>query len=126
EPAALPWDQIRSTNFAKINDLSSMKALLASKHDARMKKSAEYKFLLEDIEEYTKAMNTTSTISLNEVKLKKEGDENKAKNRNRLCKIIEMNNMPLWKEGQTQPKIEFDIIIDESLNVMKDFIALKK
>src|SRR5690606_19436498 len=59
EPAALPWDQIRSTNFTKINDLSSTKSLLASKHDARMNNSAEYKFLLEDIEEFTKAMNTT-------------------------------------------------------------------
>ncbi len=126
EPAALPWDQIRSTNFTKINDLSTTKSLLASKHDARMKNSAEYKFLLEDIEEFTKTMNTTSTISLNELKLKKERDANKAKNRNRLNKLLELRNMPLWKEGQPQPKVEFDFILDESLNVMKDYIIFKK
>lgn len=125
EPAALPWDQIRSTNFTKINDLSATKSLLASKHDARMKNSPEYKFLLEDIEEFTNTMNTPSTISLNEVKLKKERDDNKAKNRNRLNKLLELHNMPLWKEGQPQPKVEFDFILDESLNVMKDFIITK-
>ena len=126
EPAALPWDQIRSTNFTKINDLSATKNQLASKHDDRMKKSAEYSFLLEDIEEFTKVMNTTSTISLNEVKLKKERDENKAKNRNRINKLLELHNMPLWKEGQPQPKVEFDFILEESLNVMKDLITVKK
>lgn len=125
EPAALPWDQIRSTNFTKINDLSATKSLLASKHDARMKNSPEYKFLLEDIEEFTNTMNTPSTISLNEVKLKKERDDNKAKNRNRLNKLLELHNMPLWQEGQPQPKVEFDFILDESLNVMKDFIITK-
>lgn len=123
EPAALPWDQIRSTKFNKINDLANIKKQLDSKHKDRMKNSAEYNFLLEDIEEFTKAMNTTSTISLNEVKLKKERDDNKTKNRNRLNKLLELHHMPLWKEGQPQPKVEFDFILDESLNVMKDYIV---
>ncbi|NGM73091.1 tail-specific protease [Sphingobacterium sp. SGL-16] len=125
EPAALPWDQIRSTNYNKVSDLSSIKSQLAAKHENRMKNSAEYKFLLEDIEEFTKAMNTTSTINLNEGKLKKEREDNKTKNRTRLNKLLELHNMPLWKEGQPQPKVEFDFILDESLNVMKDFIKLK-
>lgn len=126
EPAALPWDQIRSTNFTKINDLNAIKNQLAAKHDVRMKNSAEYKFLLEDIEEFTKVMSTTSTISLNEAKLKIERDENKLKNRNRINKLLELHNMPLWKEGQPQPKVEFDFILEESLNVMKDLITVKK
>ncbi len=125
EPAALPWDQIRSTNYKKVSDLASIKTQLAAKHENRMKNSAEYKFLLEDIEEFSKAMNTTSTINLNEVKFKKERDDNKIKNRNRLNKLLELHNMPLWKEGQPQPKVEFDFILDESLNVMKDYIKLR-
>ena len=126
EPAALPWDQIRSTNFNKVNELTALKTQLANKHETRMKNSTEYKFLLEDIEEFTKSMNTTTPIQLNEAKLKQERDNNKTKNRNRLNKILELHNMPLWKEGEPQPKVEFDFILDESLNVMKDFIALKK
>lgn len=125
EPSALPWDQIRSTNFSKISDLSLIKNQLKDKHDARMKNSAEYKFLLEDIDEFTKSMNTTSTINLNEAELQKERDKNKAKNRNRLNKVLELHNMPLWKEGQPQPKMEFDFILEESLNVMKDYIKTK-
>ncbi len=126
EPAALPWDQIKSTSYAKINDLSAVKKQLSSKHEARMKTSEEYKFLKEDIEEFNKAMNTTSKISLNEEALKKERDSNKLKNRNRLNKILELHNMPLWKDGEPQPKVEFDFILEESLNVMRDFINLKK
>jgi carboxyl-terminal processing protease len=126
EPAALPWDQIRSTNFTKVNDLTGIKNQLAEKHEARMKTSSEYKFLLEDIDDFTKAMNTTSSIVLNEDKLKKERDENKAKSRSRLNKLLELHNMPLWKEGQPQPKVEFDFILDESLKVMKDYIIFKK
>ncbi|MCA5004066.1 carboxy terminal-processing peptidase [Sphingobacterium sp. WQ 366] len=126
EPAALPWDQIKSTNFNKIGDLKTINTQLSTKHTARMKNSAEYKFLLEDIEEFTKNFNSRTPISLSETKLKKERDENKTKNRNRLNKLLELHNMPLWKEGQPQPKVEFDFILGESLNVMKDYISLKK
>lgn len=126
EPAALPWDQIKSTSYTKIDDLTAIKKQLIAKHEQRMKTSQEYKFLKEDIEEFNKAMNTTSTISLDESKLKKERDDNKTKNRNRLNKLLELHNMPLWQEGQPQPKVEFDFILEESLNVIRDYIELKK
>ena len=125
EPAALPWDQIRSANFTKFGELNAVKSQLTAKHEARMKNSAEYKFLLEDIEEFNKNLNSRTPIALNEVKLKKERDENKDKNRNRLNKLLELHHMPLWKEGQPQPKVEFDFILEESLNVMRDLIVTK-
>lgn len=125
EPAALPWDQIKSTSFNKVNDLTALKKELEEKHIARSKKSEEYKFLLEDIEEFNK-MDTIPQISLNEAKLKKERDENKIKNRTRLNKLLELHNMPLWKEGEPQPKFEYDFILEESLNVVRDLIQNKK
>lgn len=123
EKAALPWDQIKSANFKKVNDFSAVTNLLQTKHEKRLAKSPEYKFLLEDIEEFNK-LDAAPQISLNQAKLKKERDTNKAKGRARINKLLELHNMPLWKEGQPQPKVEFDFILDESLNVMADLIPL--
>lgn len=124
EKAALPWDQIKSTKYNKVNDLTAITDSLLVKHQERIAKSDEYKFLLEDIEEFNK-LDSIPQISLNEKKLKEERNANKEKNRARINRLLELNNMPLWKEGQPQPKIEFDYILDESLNVMADLIQIK-
>lgn len=125
EKAALPWDQINSAKFNKVSDLTPINKSLQDSHQKRLAKSAEYKFLLEDIEEFNK-LDAAPQISLNQAKLKKERDINKAKGRARINKLLELHNKPLWKEGQPQPKIEVDFILDESLNVMADLIPLSK
>ncbi|WP_144062604.1 carboxy terminal-processing peptidase [Sphingobacterium paucimobilis] len=125
EPAALPWDQIKGTTFNKLADLKGTTKQLQDIHMKRMEKSPEYKFLLEDIEEFNKS-DSIAQISLNQEKLKKERDANKVKNRARINKLLEIHNMPLWKEGQPQPKVEFDFILDESMKVMKDYVQLVK
>ena len=125
EPSALPWDQIKGTTFNRLADLKATTKQLQDIHMNRMEKSPEYKFLLEDIEEFNKS-DSVAQISLNQEKLKIERDTNKAKNRARINKLLELHNMPLWKEGQPQPKVEFDFILDESMNVMKDYVKLVK
>lgn len=125
EKAALPWDQINSASYNKVNNLSTINTTLEDLHQKRLAKSDEYKFLLEDIEEFNK-LDAAPQISLNQAKLKQERDANKAKNRERINKLLELHNMPLWQEGQPQPKVEFDFILDESLNVMADLIPLTK
>lgn len=124
EKAALPWDQIPTSNFKKVADLKEVTAKLNAIHESRMEKSPEYKFLLEDINEFQK-LDSIQEISLSEVKLKQEREKNKAKNRARINKELELRGRPLWKEGEPQPKIDFDFILDESLNVMVDYIGLK-
>ncbi|MBE8722881.1 carboxy terminal-processing peptidase [Sphingobacterium pedocola] len=123
EPSALPWDQIKTTTYAKVGDLTTTIQKLNASHQTRMAKSPEYKFLLEDIEEFNKN-ESVPQISLNETKLKKERDNSVAKNRTRINKVLELRGLPLWKEGEPQPKTEFDFVLDESLNVMSDFIPL--
>lgn len=123
EPSALPWEQIKSTPFVKVADLNDIKAELVRLHNSRAQKSAEYKFLLEDIEEFNKS-DSISKISLNVASLKQERDTNKAKNKARINRLLELHNMPLWKDGQPQPKLDFDYILDESLNIMSDYIKL--
>lgn len=123
EPAALPWDQIQSTNFVKIADLSSTTQTLRKLHEARMQKSPEYQFLLEDIQEFNKS-DSIPVVTLNQTKLKSERDESKEKNRARINKVREIHNMPPWKEGEPQPKMDFDFILEESLRIIADYIPL--
>lgn len=124
EPAALPWDQIKPTPFNLVADLKVVNEKLNAIHEERMKKSPEYSFLMEDIKEFSK-LDSVQKISLNIEELKKEREKNKAKNRARINKELELRGRPLWKEGEPQPKIDFDFILDESLNVMTDFILHK-
>lgn len=125
EPSALPWDQIKPTNYKRVADLAAVTQKLNAVHETRMKKSPEYKYLLEDIEEFKK-LDNVEEISLNQVELQKERDRVRAKNRARINKGLELRGLPLWKEGQPQPKVDFDFVLDESLNVMADFIRLGK
>lgn len=125
EPSALPWDQIKPTTFTRVAELSGVTKKLDEIHQVRMKKSPEYKYLLEDIEEFKK-LDNVEEISLNQKELQKERDAVRAKNRARVNKGLELRGLPLWKEGQPQPKVEFDFVLDESLNVMGDYIKLLK
>src|SRR5690606_30911859 len=54
EPSALPWDQIKSSNFSAVADLTALTDELREMHTSRMEKSPEYAYLLEDIEEFKK------------------------------------------------------------------------
>jgi len=121
EPSALPWDQIKSSNFTAVADLTNLKNQLKEVHELRMEKSPEYAYLLEDIEEFQK-LDSIQEISLNQDKLKEEREKTRAKNRARINKGLELRGLPLWKEGEPQPKTDFDFILDESLSVMADYI----
>lgn len=125
EPSALPWDQINPTRFTPVADLSDVIKELDKKHNSRMFKSQEYKFLMEDIE-LSKKREAEVSITLNEEALKKERDENQRKNRERINEGLKIRGLPVWKEGEPQPVIDFDFIKDESLKVMADFISIKK
>jgi len=125
EPAALPWDQIERAPFQRLVDLGETTQLLNALHQARMKKSAEYNFLLEDIQEFIKT-DSIPKAPLNQAKLKKERDEQKVKSRERVNKVLALHGKPLWKDGEPQPKLDFDFILDESLRVMADFIPMNQ
>jgi len=125
EPSALPWDQIKPSNFTAVADLTGLKDQLKGIHESRMEKSPEYAYLMEDIEEFQK-LDSIQEISLNQDKLKQEREKTKAKNRARINKGLELRGLPLWKEGEPQPKTDFDFVLDESLNVIADYIRLEQ
>jgi len=123
EASALPWDQIDPTYFSKLTDLAALTEKLNAIHRQRVENSPEYRFLLEDIEEF-KNSDSIQEISLNRSALKKEREKSRAKNRNRVNKALEVRGLPLWREGEPQPKTDFDFILDESLNVVADYIEM--
>lgn len=125
EPSALPWDQIKPTQYTPFANLEPVIAQLKTRHQARMQQTPEYKFLLEDVALMEKRDAETS-ISLKELDLKKEREDNQAKNRSRINEILKIRGLPLWEEGKPQPKVDFDFIKDQSLIVMAEYLQLSK
>ncbi|WP_423146464.1 carboxy terminal-processing peptidase [Rubrolithibacter danxiaensis] len=125
EPSALPFDVIKPSNYAPVADLSGLKTQLSSMHEKRMKAAPEYKYLLEDIEQFRKRSSETS-VTLNEEKLKKERDEQEARTLARDNQRRALKGLPPLKKGEPKPKDDVDFIQNESLNVLVDFIQLGK
>ncbi len=124
EARALPWDTIAPSNYAAVTNLAPAKAKLLQLHDQRMKTSLEFKNLQEDIAEYAKR-DAETTITLNELQLKKERDEQEAKTLVRENQRRAAKSLPPLKKGEPKPKDDIDFIRDESLQIMADYISLK-
>jgi carboxyl-terminal processing protease len=125
EPTALPWDTIKPSRYAPVTNLEPLKRQLISQHEQRMKNSVEYKSLKSDIEQFNKRDAETS-VTLNEAQLKKERDQQEAINQARDNAIRIARGLPVLKKGEVRPKDDIDFIRDESLQIMADFIQLRK
>ena len=124
EPRALPWDTIAPSKYTLVANLDEIKGKLLSMHKERVKNSLGYKNLQQDIADFAKREAET-TITLNELLLKKERDSQEAnvlerENQRRIAK-----GLPPLKKGETKPKDDLDFIRDEGLQIMADYIRLK-
>lgn len=124
ELRALPWDTIAPSNFTPITNLDDTRKKLKELHEERMKDSFEFKNLQEDIKEYAKR-DAESSITLNEEQLKKEREDQEAKTLARENQRRAAKGLPPLKKGEPKPKDDIDLIRDESLMVMADYISLK-
>lgn len=141
EPSALPWDEIKSSNYQKVADLSSAIKSLKSIHDKRMDESKEYQFLLQDIQEF-KDMDKEKPLPLNEAALKKQRQDQEAKNlekenERRVYRGLEPikkdtsttseDGVEVKVKGEKKPKEDkFDFVQSESIKIMTDYILLNK
>lgn len=126
EPAALPWDEVARSNFKPVQDLTSVRTTLVSKHDERMKNSVDYKMLQKDIEEM-KARQSEVSVTLNEAKLKQERDKLEANALARTNEIRASRGLPPLKKGDKITKEErADFIQDESLQVLADLMQITR
>ncbi|MFA4867285.1 MAG: carboxy terminal-processing peptidase [Pedobacter sp.] len=126
EPSALPWDEVRKSNFTPVANLTPVKSELVKLHQQRMDKSLDYKMLQEDLAEAKKSGDDTS-ISLNEAKLKAERDSVEAKNLAKINALRASRGLPPVKKGDKVKKEEnYDFIQDESLKIVADLMNLTK
>ncbi|MEQ7798456.1 carboxy terminal-processing peptidase [Pedobacter sp. ASV1-7] len=126
EPSALPWDEVRKSNFTPVANLTPIKADLVRLHNERMDKSLDYKMLQEDLAEAKKSGDDNS-ISLNEVKLKAERDSVEAKNLAKINTLRASRGLAPIKKGDKVKKEEnYDFIQDESLKIIADLMNLTK
>jgi carboxyl-terminal processing protease len=126
ETSALPWDEVQRSNFTTVADLTSIKSELVKLHNQRMEKSLDYKSLIQDIDEMKKR-DTETSVTLNENKLKAERDSLEAKNLEKINKLRASRGLTAVKKGDKIKKDEnFDLVEDETMHVMADFIQLKK
>lgn len=124
EPTALPWDTIAPSQYSAVANLGNVKRQVLVLHNERMKTSLEFKNLQKDIAEFAKRESETS-ITLNEVALKKERDEQDVKSLERQNQRRVSMGLPLLKKGEPKPKDDIDFIRDEGLRIMADYIQTK-
>ena len=133
EASALPWDQIASTQFNAISDVSDkLIAGLENKYQQRTKTEPDLKYYLEDLKELKEARER-NTVSLQEAKRKKERDEAEKKRaaRNKLTGSVgkpenakatpaKGKETKEAKEPSTPVK---DVYLDETKRIMADWLA---
>jgi carboxyl-terminal processing protease len=124
EPSALPWDEVKRSDFVPVANLTSIIPGMVASHKERMQKSLDYKVMEQDIAEAKKREGETS-VPLNETKLKLERDSLEAKNLAKINSLRASRGLPPVKKGDKIKKEEsFDFIQDESLRVMADFMQV--
>ena len=128
EPAALPWDEIKRSNYKTLANIAPIKRGLIEKHDKRMKGSKDFEHLLADIKEL-KIRDAETTATLNEGLAKKERDEKEAESLARDNEKRLARGLAPIKKGDPKPKAEkaFDFMLEESCLIVSDFVqAIQK
>ena len=128
EPAALPWDEIKRSNYKTLANIAPIKRVLIEKHDKRMKGNKDFEYLLADIKEL-KMRDAETSATLNEVIAKKERDEKEAESLARDNEKRIARGLAPIKKGDPKPKAEkaFDFMLEESCLIVGDFIqAIQK
>ena len=122
--SALPWDEIQPSDFTPVANLSAIKPELVKLHEERMKKSLDYKFLIDGIADM-KRRDLETSVTLNENKLKAERDSLEVKSLEETNALrISRGLAPVKKGDKIKKDEEFDFLEEESLRVVADYIQL--
>ena len=128
ESAALPWDEIKRSNYKTLANIAPIKRVLIEKHDKRMKGNKDFEYLLADIKEL-KLRDAETSATLNEMAAKKERDEKEAESLARDNEKRIARGLAPIKKGDPKPKAEkaFDFMLEESCIIVSDFVqAIQK
>ncbi|KZZ20117.1 peptidase S41 [Oleiphilus sp. HI0081] len=134
---ALEWDSIASAKFSKVGALSPLSQKLAESHITRITQHPEYVLLLEEIE-LLESQRGIEKVTINEQKRKTEDEAfDKARldllnKRRRLEQKPEFESLQAWRDSEDEKPIETDkaqepdFIVEESAEVLLDFISLQQ
>ncbi len=70
---ALPWMQVKPTDYSPIGNLNHLLPRLLIRHETRVRKDKDFQFLMEDLADL-KTQRSKNLVSLNEVERRKERD----------------------------------------------------
>ncbi len=70
---ALPWTQVKAADYSRIGDLRELLPILLTRHEIRVQKSQDFKYLQQDIAKL-KLLRKNNLVSLNEAERRKERD----------------------------------------------------
>ncbi len=124
QPSALPWDQIRSSNFTPVNKIDSkLVDQLAKIYSLDLQNNAEFKELKYDIEEAKKA-RAKNEISLNYDIRKQEIDAARAARESIRDLSTQIDDSEV-KDAATDRKEPKDVYLDESLKLLANLIKIR-
>jgi carboxyl-terminal processing protease len=75
---ALPWVRIKAADYSPVGDLKSLRPMLLTRHEERLKKDKDLRYLLEDLAELD-LQRKKNLVSLNEAERRKERDAREAR-----------------------------------------------
>ena len=123
EDNALPWDSIDKAKYDVLRRNEALIGKLTAKHQARIAKDLEFRFIAEDIEKY-KAEKDDNTLSLNEKTRKAESEKADQERLARINQRQKANGEVEFKSLDDIPKDYEapDAYLDESVAITVDMI----
>lgn len=140
---ALPWVMIKPADYTPLGERAELLPLLQARHEARAARDQDFKFLKEDIAEFT-AQRKKNSISLNEAERRKERDVQEARAKLREQRKdgkdgkeseaahrddgLMANERSLASElaAEKAAKNRKDVLLQEAANILGDEVGLLK
>lgn len=125
---ALIWDQVPAASYIPLSDLSPVIPILAQKHFDRIRSNPEFTYIIEDINEYNEKQDSFYTLSLNKKEREDEVKKRDKKTLDRLNERLQREGKPTIDSLDDLPKDYKgpDAYLDESVNILLDWINIKK
>jgi carboxyl-terminal processing protease len=132
-PYVLPWDEIEPTKYETFHEVAAVKDELRAKSQARVAAADDFKEYFNDIDFY-KQLRDKKEVPLNKSERKAfQADEEKASKMIQKFQAQRKNSRKKSRLAASQKKDEeekienaHDLILDESLRIMGDYIMKVK
>ncbi|WP_333608749.1 carboxy terminal-processing peptidase [Arsukibacterium sp.] len=127
EEYALPWDSIAPARYRQLSDIQTLVPVLQEKHQKRIAKETEFKYLLADIEEY-KQQQLEKTVSLQKAQRVAEREKDKARALERVNQRLTRFELPKVESVDDAPEIlsKIDPFLEETANITADLLMMNR